>query len=468
MIKFERKGISPQRVVFTALILFVFSFGFLALFINSNDTNAFNLQQMGIESLVERGHFYLEGSRVPQLQPMGDTFLYNGHVYAAKQPGQFVIGSAVYFLLRLFGVSYMKNYTLAGGLVTLFTSVPMTAAMMALVFLIVFHITGSQGSSIMIAFFTGLGTILFPYSGVTHHDVFGTFFSFLAFFLLFYNYRIRRNNGHSHGPSLPVFLAGFFSGFSLFSSLLQLAPVMSIALYVLLFRRRKDIVLFAAAFLVGILPMLVFNWSVFGNPLTFPNIAGHFSDTMPHFNLRNILKKVFFYMLSPSNAVFFYSPVFAFSLGGLFRFPEDLFPEKTALLACVLLLLCHICTMETFGGSQFGPRYLLPAMPFGMIGLAGYFSRKKDGSHVPNLIRNIVMIAGVVSIIICATGSLMGVMYHKIYMHAFPVYLRRIMSGHLPLFEFIYPGLFLIALSFVLYFFRIFSIHISPGQGKRA
>ena len=71
----------------TSLFLFLslwFIYGFL---INSDNLKAFGLQQMEVEAIADRGHFYLEGSKSPQLQPIGDTFSHDDHIYAAKQPG---------------------------------------------------------------------------------------------------------------------------------------------------------------------------------------------------------------------------------------------------------------------------------------------------------------------------------------------------------------------------------------------
>src|ERR1700752_1120461 len=65
--------------------------------VNSRNQVEFNLQHAGIEAIVERRHFYLEGSPTPKFQmqvyyynggkPFGDVFAHNGHQYAAKQPG---------------------------------------------------------------------------------------------------------------------------------------------------------------------------------------------------------------------------------------------------------------------------------------------------------------------------------------------------------------------------------------------
>ena len=68
--------------------------------------------------MVERGHFYLEHSIPSQRQSKGDVFRYEGHNYAAKQPGQFMLGAVVYFLLRKLGLSYANNYLLTAALVT--------------------------------------------------------------------------------------------------------------------------------------------------------------------------------------------------------------------------------------------------------------------------------------------------------------------------------------------------------------
>src|SRR5262245_58088316 len=67
--------------------------------INSSNLTEFNLQQIGVEAIVERGHFFVEGSPTPQLQPQLDVFQFQNHLYAAKQPGQFMAGALVYFVL---------------------------------------------------------------------------------------------------------------------------------------------------------------------------------------------------------------------------------------------------------------------------------------------------------------------------------------------------------------------------------
>ncbi|HEX3281113.1 MAG TPA: hypothetical protein VHR36_07765, partial [Pyrinomonadaceae bacterium] len=128
----SRRLEKTRRLPLVELSLFLFVWSVCGVAINSANLSAFNLQQAGIEAMVERRQFSLEGSETPQFKikvyyyedgrPFGDTFMYNGRQYAAKQPGQFMAGAVVYFFLRLLGLSYLNNYTLTSALVTLFTS----------------------------------------------------------------------------------------------------------------------------------------------------------------------------------------------------------------------------------------------------------------------------------------------------------------------------------------------------------
>ena len=78
----------------------------------------------------------VEGSPTPELQPRGDVFEYQGHLYAAKQPGQFLAGAAAYALLRPFRLRYRDRFTLTAALVTFLTASLVTAAAAVAVFLL--------------------------------------------------------------------------------------------------------------------------------------------------------------------------------------------------------------------------------------------------------------------------------------------------------------------------------------------
>jgi len=81
--------LSSRRLSLLLFLLLWFAYGAA---INSSNLLDFDLQHVGVEALVERGHFYLEHSIPSQRQSKGDVFTYEGHNYAAKQPGQFMVG----------------------------------------------------------------------------------------------------------------------------------------------------------------------------------------------------------------------------------------------------------------------------------------------------------------------------------------------------------------------------------------
>src|SRR5437879_1916040 len=125
------RGASVARV---EVVLFLFVWLAYGAAVNSDHLVKFNLQQIGVEAIVERHQFYLEGSDVPELWPGGDVFLYQGHKYAAKQPGQFMVGAVVYWFLRVLGLRYADNYFLTSALVTFFTTSLVLAASAIAVF----------------------------------------------------------------------------------------------------------------------------------------------------------------------------------------------------------------------------------------------------------------------------------------------------------------------------------------------
>src|SRR5215510_6485524 len=107
---------SWSRLATTEVILFFTLWLGYGSAINSRNLEDFGLQQSGVEAIVERHQFGVEN--LSSWPVSGDVFGYNGHTYTNKQPGQAMVGSLAYFLLRLTGLTYAKNRFLAAALVT--------------------------------------------------------------------------------------------------------------------------------------------------------------------------------------------------------------------------------------------------------------------------------------------------------------------------------------------------------------
>ncbi|HMG74940.1 MAG TPA: hypothetical protein VK582_15675 [Pyrinomonadaceae bacterium] len=390
------------------VVLFLFIWLAYGAAINSDNLVKFNLQQIGVEAIVERHQFYLEGSDVPELQPLGDVFLYQGHKYAAKQPGQFMAGAGVYWVLRGLGLSYRNNYLLTSALVTFFTTSLVLAVSAVAVFRSARKLTRDPQSlfwPMLTALVYALGTTVFAYSGIAHHDALATGYLVMAFYLVF---DLPRGGWDGRGAMIQSACAGLLIGLAVTTSMLVFFMTIVCALYFLWLRRWKLIPFFLVAVVIGLLPLLIYDARSFGNPFLLPNVASAqlFADTFFHFSAKNFGDKLVWY----STRLFFYAPVFLAGLFGLSYFPRAFkrTPVFVTLLAMLVGLIVYILNIQTGGDCQFGPRYLLPAMPFACLGIAGYSYLSTNAER--RLASVIVLLLGVVSFVINLVGAVQGAM----------------------------------------------------------
>jgi hypothetical protein len=410
----SRERGAPEGLLFAGLLLL---YGVL---INDHDLTAFNLQQMGVEAIVERGVFHVDGSPTPELQPGGDVFEHGGHLYAAKQPGQFFAGALVYGVLHALGLAYTKNYLLAAALVTFFTSALVTAAAAVAVFCLGRSWTPPSASPrwpLAAALAFAVGTPALPYSGVAHHDALASGYLVVAVSLAC---MLGRDPSRERSP-LRAGAAGFLLGLTLTTSMLPFFMAVVVALSLLAAGRRAAIAA-AAGGAAGLLPLLVYHFVSFGNPFVPANVVGNFSDTFLVLDPGNFWRKVVFY----AGSVTEYAPIAWLGLLGLACFPPALRREQILLAAMLVALGGYVFNIETIGGCQYGPRYLLPAMPIVALGLLGF-------AHLAPGVRR--WAAGVVVLVLAASaainlvGALYGTMYCDLRRYAFALYLDALRHG---------------------------------------
>lgn len=450
------------RTIPLQLVLLVFVFGTLALFINSNNLLPYPLFFMGAESIVERGHFYLDGSQTPGFNTIvaawSDQFLYNGHVYTNKQPGTFLINALPYFFLHKLGITFLKDKILTSGLVTLLSSILMVSLMSVFIFNIVQNITNNKVYGSLAALFFAFGTLILPYSGYTHHQVCATFFLFLSFYLLFQKYNI-----DSTKSLLKVSIAGFSAALALFCSYNTLGITIALLLYVFLHRSVKDIILFSVFLVVGLLPNCIFNYIIFQNPLSFPykvaeKTVGGFVLASPN-SINHVTNNLYFYLISKKTSILFFSPITAISALGLILLPKKHTAEKITLLLGIVFHIVILLPLGFVGWCQYGPRYLLECTPFAMIGVSGFFTRIKLSTYLTDFEKDLLFVViiavGIVSIIICSTGSICGTINCDYYGYAFSNCLQQLIKGRFPQFYFYKWGLLIILISFLFCLLRV-------------
>lgn len=395
--------------------------------INSGNLREFNLQHTGIEAIVERGVFYLEGTKTKELV-IGDVdnFEYRGHLYTAKQPGQFLIGALAYFFVHTFGFSYARDFLSTSALVTFLTASLIAAGAVLIVFALarVFAPPSSWLAPLLVAFGYAVGTTAFPYAGIEHHDVMGTGFLVAAFYVLFRSARVV----DSARAIWLARLGGIFLGLVITMSMLPALMVAVVALYAISYLRWQSIAWLAGGVFIGLLPLFAYDTINFGNPFLLPNIVGDYSDTFFYLDTENFLSKLQFYVTFLAQ----YTPLALAGLIGWIFLPRAFRREQVLILAAVAAQAAYVFNIDTVGHCQSGPRYLLPTMPFLALGLIGF-------AHLqPSVARTVVgLIVGVVGLISIGfnfLGAVFGAMCCDIQWYAVPYYWKLLQRGDLPTF----------------------------------
>ena len=379
---------------------------------NSRGLYHFALHSEVVKALGEHGRLSIRDSA--DGQPLGfDTFRYEGRVYVRRHPGAFLLGAAVYQPVRLFGITFDRDFYLAAALVSLFTSGALTAGTGVLVY----RIAKARGSPQVWATGTalayGLGSTALPYSGTVHHDVaataplVGAFACrrrpFLAAILL----------GLSATASpLPMWMFAVLIAWMLFAPSQRGGP----------WHRRAAAI--AAGLVLGSAALLICDWVAFGAPWRTPlTVLGGWDDTRPRFDPAMAWKL----LRVCGERLILYAPIAAAGAIGLalavlrpappspIEAPDATSPKAARttsapddglILALVATHVLFVISLGTDGHCQYGPRYLLPAMPFLCLGLLGFAGRRWSGAAA-----GVLLVVGVGSAIINLVGALYGTMY---------------------------------------------------------
>jgi MFS family permease len=412
----------PRRILRLEVWLILFLWLVYGVSINSSNLESFNLQQIGVEAIVERQQFYLEGSTVPQLQPRGDLFERGGHKYAAKQPGQFMVGAAAYFILRFAGRRYSENYLLTSALVTFLTASLLTAAAGLILFKTARALLQDPSAifwPLMTALAYGLGSTVLAYSGIAYHDTIANSYLIFAFYG---GLRLARGEEKSTKTSAVIATGtGLFLGLATTTSMTASLIAIVIATYIFSIRRWRLISFFLLGAVLGLLPLLIYDAVNFGNPFLVPNVAGGFRDTFFQLEAQNLAGKLSFY----ARMLAVYSPIVIVGLVGMTFYPRKFLREKILILSTLIVLVGYIANIASDGDCQYGPRYLLPMMPFACLGLAGFGYLR----NLQPLAMTGSLVIGVVSLVINLPGALRGAMYCTTARHAFWPYLSAITEG---------------------------------------
>jgi hypothetical protein len=292
-------------------------------------------------------------------------------------------------------------------LVTVLTSSLFSALTAVLVYKISRYFVKKQSHRILVAMVYGIGTLAFPSALHFISDAIVTFFIFLSFYLLF------KTKNEKTESNKYFLLAGIAAGFGIVTDRFGILFALLLIVYSLILSRRSSLKFLLALFF-AVLPFLIYNYAIFGNPFdlaisyidrqiyrnAYPqsslpiffsskrveNVMAmsffntdmikqliehfHFVPTLPN---PYIMLRLLFY---PYRGLLFYYPIIFLSLVGLLFMFKRYKTEAILIILNLILLLSLISMRRTWwGGYGFGNRYLLSIVPFLMLPLAFAFDK---------------------------------------------------------------------------------------------
>lgn len=326
-------------------------------------------------AIAEEGRFAVD-TQVERYGPLEDLARHDGRFYSDKPPGSALLMAPVAWLLRRTVLPEAS-----GGAPMLVALRMLCVTLPALAFWFATRRTfaelaGSADRGLAVTVAGALGTSFFVYATNLFGHVQAAILAFAGFLAI---RSAARASGAAEGR---LALAGLCLGVALATDAILLLAVPLLALYAILCRptgRLRS----ATALLAGALPpaafLAAYNHACFGSPWS----AGALHLVDPGYreayargilgvqapDLRGLLELT----LLPRRGLLWLSPVMLLAPLGLLRLaarPGRRAEALAAAGAALAVLLFATTTVDWTAGWSFGSRYLVPAIPFLLVGVA--------------------------------------------------------------------------------------------------
>ena len=312
-----------------------------------------------IRAIVERGTMDITAFA----GNTGDIGVFKSRIYSNKLPGVALVGAPLYFLLyhleRWLGIDLNAFWTINinAHLLTFFTSGLPGAVLLLFLYR---HFRRQQATvheSLFLTTAFGIGSLLFPYSGVMMNHLLTACLLFAAWYII----------TAAHLPHRAALVAGLLTGTAMVTESLAALAALLFLFYVALKRRNVT-----PAFLVG--SGLMVGVILAHNYLSFQSlfISNTIYQSKTEGYLFGILQwpqpvRLFWLTVHPFRGLFYCCPVMVLGLLSL-RWPFRVRDVPLETSIPLLVIAYHLAFNMSFngwtGGWGVGPRYLIPALPF--------------------------------------------------------------------------------------------------------
>jgi hypothetical protein len=313
------------------------------------------------QSLVTRGTTTTDAIRWMGLHQ--GAYGRDGHLYSKYGLGTSLAASPLYAFARLprFDLGTVRTTALLNSLLTALTGV--------LLFLYVTQLEYGDGIALAAGLLYGLATLAAVYSQSFFSEPLSAL-SLLAaaYFLLRFRTSARTLDAMLAGAALGVAVLTRVANIivvPLFALVLlaSIWPGRSLAARRWIIQSWRPALAFTIPLVLGALVVVAYNLLRFGNPL---QTGYHALETFSNPLLTGLVGLLF----SPGKSLFLYSPLLILSAasfpGFVRRHPAEALLTGGILAACALL---YASWFAWHGGHSWGPRFLVPALPFLVLAL---------------------------------------------------------------------------------------------------
>lgn len=278
----------------------------------------------------------------------------SGQRHMVYNPGQSLLFLPIYFVADNIQENEADSYYTATFLVSFINYL-----IHALCALFLFKITSSIGFSSRKSYFVAFVFLLTSYSFSFAQSTYEHHFEML-FILLGYYFIISKSN---------VYYASMAGLAIAIGIIFRSTSVLAIPGILLLIENTKTRLYFLSFLAPGVIAILVYNFYRFGNPLeTGYNLAWMLANgqNIEFWTVKRIPLSLIGFLFSPAKGLLFFSPTIILALIGISRLWK-----RHRRLTLSILTLCgfYFLTFSmnfAWHGSiwSFGPRYILPVLPF--------------------------------------------------------------------------------------------------------
>lgn len=350
-----------------------------------------------VHSIVNEGRFAIDTYHENTI----DKAYYEGHYYVGALPGPSLFAVPAYLVFKGIYVVLPSNLKeLAGGIQSYkkdklqdssfygkvdntefflsqtFLTLTVVAVASALSALILFKTVRFFGYgeriAVLVALLYAFGTNVFFYSTVFYDHVLSATLGLASFYLILLSARSAR------GDWVMALASGMVAGAALLVEYPNIFVAVFLGMWLLVKGGKRRLTFYAVGFAFPVLILMAYNWVSFNNPIATPymyeteanrafHVPGFFGVTYPHAD------RLISLLFSTERGLFLFLPV---TIIGLLGIIHRLFSRKDISVAvfCGATAVSFFVFYSTYsvwdGGAAFGPRFLIPSLPFIMLGVA--------------------------------------------------------------------------------------------------